>query len=141
MSWLFPPSLLIRSMIFLFRYYTLKTMPLQFSIKYFFFSPTVKQPLSVSLYRGLQIQSKIHPCLTVLHCCIAALLHPIPMSFYLNGDSCQSFVQAMAKMNSLFYLIIKIWWLYFFNCNCSIWYLIKYFASVPAQFKSVREIL
>ena len=28
--------------------------------------PTVKQPLSVSLYRGVHIQSKIHPCLTIL---------------------------------------------------------------------------
>ena len=31
--------------------------------------PTVKQPLSVSLYRGVHIQSKIHPCLTVKGYC------------------------------------------------------------------------
>ena len=32
----------------------------------FSFPPTVKQPLSVSLYRAVHIQSKIHPCLTIL---------------------------------------------------------------------------
>ena len=31
---------------------------------YFFFSPTVKQPLSVSLYRGIQIKAR-HPLTTI----------------------------------------------------------------------------
>ncbi len=47
----------------------------------FSFPPTVKQPLSVSLYRGVHIQSKIHPCLTVLPFGIL-----FSYGIYLDGD-------------------------------------------------------
>ena len=58
----------------------------KFTINYQFFDifsfpPTVKQPLSVSLYRRVHIQSKIHPCLTVLPFGILS-----SYGIYLDGD-------------------------------------------------------
>ena len=47
-------------------FHSITNSPLIIIFLIFFLFPTVKQPLSVSLYRGVHIQSKIHPCLTVL---------------------------------------------------------------------------
>ena len=39
-------------------FHSITSSPLIINFLYFFFSPTVKQPLSVSLYRGIQIRAR-----------------------------------------------------------------------------------
>jgi hypothetical protein len=55
-------------------FHSITSSPLIINFLYFFFSPTVKQPLSVSLYRGVQIRARSTQVLPYRHFMATAYL-------------------------------------------------------------------